>query len=950
MTSSTQWTRVEAALDEILALPEDQWQAAAARIAGGDAELQREINSLLAVAGGADSLLDRPLTAPIVASERYSSLNSGEQIGAYRILALIGRGGMGEVYRAERADGQFEQQVALKLMQREAAAHTARFHAERQILARLEHPGIARLYDGGVASDGRPFMVMELIDGRPILDWCREHQCGLERRLSMFLAICEAVSYAHRNLVVHRDLKPANVMVTVAGDVKLLDFGVAKLVGKELDDRTRNAPLTPDYAAPEQLTMGAVTTATDVYALGVLLFELLTGEPPWKLQNMPLLTAFGKVLHADPPAPSHYAAALRDPPVEPRLLRGDLDAIVAKAVRKEPSRRYQAVADLQADVARSLRHEPVSAREGARLYSISRFLRRYRALVASTSFAFAVLIAGTAVALWQAKQARLQADRAEQVKSFVLSIFADADTDSGAGAATTAVDLLKSARRRVDTELTGQPAIRTELLTTIAYGLVGQGATAEGGDAALEAVRVGREALGDGYPTTIAARITYGETLVELGRIADAVAELRAAVAATARADLRRRDMIEARISGEHWLGSALFDEGQTEAAIAVTRAAIADARAAPEIVSPSAVAQAYTSYANILAAARADGQVEAARDAISATRRAAAGRTTADVLDAQMLLGRALVNEGHTREGLSQLEAVVPEMKALLGASHPDVASSTSLLATARLDAGDIRGAIEAYRETLDIEDRESGDAEAFNKGIDRIGLAMSELAAQQPLDALGVLDQAIAQLRAVSNDGNPYVLSARSVRALALARLGRIAESEREIADLDARKWDRRGQASHDARVAEVIGLAGRRQEAIARAETAVGRVASGDPPSTRAGADAALGIALVAAGRYSDARGPLERARAVYQARQVMMSPDHAVVIAALARVHSALGDPATARVLAVEASRFWHSFTPDVPEARRVAKLVEELDGAAAVQVRSVSGQHVANNVD
>jgi serine/threonine protein kinase len=221
VTSLVHWPRVDAALDEIVSLPESQWAEACARIAGDDALLLEELTSLVACAGGDDPVLDRPLTAgPIGATEdaRYS-LEPGTRVGAYRIVAPIGRGGMGEVYRAERADGQFEQQVALKLMQRESAEHMERFQAERQILARLEHPGIARLHDGGLADDGRPYMVMEFVDGRPILDWCLEQRCDLEQRLALFVAICDAVAYAHRNLVVHRDLKPANVLVTpfVAG-------------------------------------------------------------------------------------------------------------------------------------------------------------------------------------------------------------------------------------------------------------------------------------------------------------------------------------------------------------------------------------------------------------------------------------------------------------------------------------------------------------------------------------------------------------------------------------------------------------------------------------------------------------------------------------------------------------------------------------------------------------
>jgi serine/threonine-protein kinase len=475
VTSPGQWTRIEAALDEILALPESQWAAACARIAGEDAGLRDEIGALLACAGGEDPILDRPLTAPTraAADSHYSlghySLEQGARVGPYRIVAVIGRGGMGEVYRAERADGQFEQQVALKLVQREAAGHIDRFHTERQILARLEHPGIARLHDGGVAEDGRPYMIMELVDGRPILEWCSEQRLELAQRLKLFMEVCDAVAYAHRNLVVHRDLKPANVLVTRAGEVKLLDFGVARLVGADREEHTQNAPLTPAYAAPEQLTRGAVTTATDVYALGMLLFELLSGARPWRLAELPLVAGLEKVLREAPPALSATAEQQTDPPVAPALLRGDLDAIVAKALRKEPEHRYETVSALKADIAHSLNHEPVTARAGARLYVIGRLVRRHRLLIASGTLVAVAVVAGVIGVLWQAQRAEHETARAIAVKDFLVSVFRASDpriaSDQPRGQIT-ARELLDASADRIEKQFDADPEL--ELLGTVA--------------------------------------------------------------------------------------------------------------------------------------------------------------------------------------------------------------------------------------------------------------------------------------------------------------------------------------------------------------------------------------------------------------------------------------------------------------------------------------------------
>ncbi len=262
---------------------------------------------------------------------------------------------MGEVYEASRADGNFEQRVAIKLLQREAAAQMVRFQAERQILARLEHPGIARLYDGGVTEDGRPFMAMEFVEGRPITEYCQITHATFEQRLALFVQVCDAVAYAHRNLIVHRDLKPSNILVTPNGAVKLLDFGIAKLLDAQRARVTQAAatPMTPICAAPEQLTGGAVTTATDVYALGLLLFELLSGTHPWMGSDTPVLQAMRTVLQRPAPSLSRTAEAQPNAPVPARLLRGDLDAIVAKALRKEPGDRYATVEAMKLDVERS---------------------------------------------------------------------------------------------------------------------------------------------------------------------------------------------------------------------------------------------------------------------------------------------------------------------------------------------------------------------------------------------------------------------------------------------------------------------------------------------------------------------------------------------------------------------------------------------------------------------
>jgi tetratricopeptide (TPR) repeat protein/tRNA A-37 threonylcarbamoyl transferase component Bud32 len=541
------WPRIEAALDEILGLPESEWAAACARVAGVDARLHAEIASLLACAGGEDRLLDRSLTLPLGAIDTEPpGLRPGSIIGPYRVERLIGRGGMGEVYCAQRADGQFEQRVALKLIRHEAVEHAQRFQTERQILARLEHPGIARLHDGGIAPDGRPYMAMEFITGRPITEWCRTRALDLEARLALFVEVCAAVAYAHRNLVIHRDIKPGNVLVTEDGAVKLLDFGVAKLLETgargDGEDLTRNAPLSPSHAAPEQLTGGAVTTATDVYALGVLLFDLLAGERPWRLDGKPMALVMQAILHDESPRLSDFVARKADAPFPPKRLRGDLDAIVAKCLRKEPAQRYENVNDLRLDVLHSLRGEPVAALQGARGYVFGRFLRRHRVLVAAASLLFVAIVCGALATAWQAHIARVQlvradaeARRATAVKDFLLDIFKQNSVRNPGGAEArkaTAEQLLAIGAERIKVKLRDEPAVRDELLDTLGSLYDEMGFPDRNADLQREHLEALRQRGPAALASAEAARVhlRLGVALTGLGKLEDGTAEIHAAL------------------------------------------------------------------------------------------------------------------------------------------------------------------------------------------------------------------------------------------------------------------------------------------------------------------------------------------------------------------------------------------------------------------------------------
>ena len=397
----------------------------------------------------------------------------GQSISAYTIVAPIGQGGMGTVWLATRSDGRFERQAAIKFLNVLIGRSDERFKREGSILGRLTHPHIAQLLDAGVSAAGQPYLVLEYVNGRPIDKYCDESGLDIEERVRLFLDVLDAVSYAHANLVVHRDLKPSNVFVDEAGRVKLLDFGIAKLLE---DDGGGGAPtrltreggaaLTPEYAAPEQVTGGLVTTATDVYALGQLLYRLLAGRHPAADALGSPADLVKAIVETEPPPMSRAA-----PPEMARQLRGDLDTIVAKSLKKRPAERYQSVTALADDLQRWMRHETIAARPDTIGYRAAKFVRRNRAVVALTAFAASAVVAGLVGTLVQARTARAQRDfatrqlrRAEAVNELNAFLLSDA---APSGKPFTVDDLLGSAEQIADRQADKADPTRVDILISI---------------------------------------------------------------------------------------------------------------------------------------------------------------------------------------------------------------------------------------------------------------------------------------------------------------------------------------------------------------------------------------------------------------------------------------------------------------------------------------------------
>jgi tetratricopeptide (TPR) repeat protein len=413
------WDKVKALFNAALDQPASERGAFVAHAAAGDASLREAVESLLASHDDDDDFLETPAAA-LRLSEFSESLPAGSRVGAYRLLREIGRGGMGTVHLAARDDGEFRHQVAVKLVSRgmDTDLILRRFRHERQILAGLDQPNIARLLDGGTTDDGRPFFVMEYIEGEPIDEYCKKRDLPLAERLKLFQLVCGAVQHAHQNLIVHRDIKASNILVTSTGVPKLLDFGIAKLLDPERDGAGTAAPLTmraltPEYASPEQVRGDPITTASDVYSLGVLLYELLAGQRPYELRSRRHEDIVRAVCDTDPAPPSavvtgEHADARR------RHLRGDLDTIVLMAMRKDPQRRYRSADQLSEDLQRYLEGRPVGARRDTLAYRVAKFTRRNRAGVATAVVVLLSLIGGLATTMWEARVAQAQRARAER--------------------------------------------------------------------------------------------------------------------------------------------------------------------------------------------------------------------------------------------------------------------------------------------------------------------------------------------------------------------------------------------------------------------------------------------------------------------------------------------------------------------------------------------------------
>jgi eukaryotic-like serine/threonine-protein kinase len=570
MIPRARWQQIQSLFDQLADLDGDERARRLDSSCGNDDDLRTSVQSLLTL----DRRREDPLLNAIGAAaesllEDHRDRLIGTRVGPYRIVSILGHGGMSVVYRGERDDSQYHQTVAIKVLQH-ATLHPrlrSRLHSERHILATLDHPSIARLIDSGDLEDGTPYLVMEHVDGESIDAYCDSRTLFIRERIELFISVCAAVHYAHRNLVVHRDIKASNIFVTDEGTPKLLDFGIAKLLAPESLSHTlpvtrlQERILTPENAAPEQVLGRPITTATDIYALGVLLYQLITGRSPYRLLSYSQLQLERAICMDDPARPSQIVVSKLKGETDadrshisdrrglsPQRLRarlsGDLDAIVAMAMRKEPDRRYPSVEALADDLQRHLLGQPVRARQGDWRYNSAKFLRRNLFAVVGAAAVFVGLAVIAGMTLWQnhrigiARDATAQErDRAQQVSAFLVDVFSQADPFNAQGREPTAKDLLDRGAEKIRGNSNLQPEVRAQLLESIGLAYSRQGLKETAIPLFEQAVTIRRAERPLDNHKIAAALANLAQALTDAGHLVSAEGYLQQAVQLSQSAD-----------------------------------------------------------------------------------------------------------------------------------------------------------------------------------------------------------------------------------------------------------------------------------------------------------------------------------------------------------------------------------------------------------------------------
>ena len=856
--SPERWHAIQQALDGALTCAPAERVAYLTQVCGGDADLREAVERLLRASEAGSDFLDSPAeeyAAPLARSLEAEAglVGEGARIGPFRVLRELGHGGMGTVWLAER-DDEFRQLVALKLVRGAVALNdhlVRRFREERQILASLDHPGIAHLVDGGVTSEGLPWFAMEYVEGIPLDRYARDRELSLETRLDLFLSVCDAVQYAHRNLVVHRDLKPSNILVTADGQVKLLDFGIAKLLrAGEASDATLTAtalhPLTPEYASPEQLRGEPITVASDVYSLGVTLCELLSGRRPYHLTGRQPHEVARVVLEERPDPPSELA-----PRPLRRRLRGDLDTIVLTAIRTETQRRYQTVEQLAGDVRRHQQGLPVTARRDTWSYRAGKFIRRHRLGVAAGSVVGLSLVGGLAGTLWQARVAAREATKEREVRSFLVDLFRGSSPQESRGRDITARELLERGTQRLDTALAGQPDVQAEL-----FGMLGVihrdlGLYPRADSLLGRAVRLTRALEGETAPE-VAERLTeWATVLTEEARYDEADSLLRQALAIR-RSKRGPDDSTVAKTLRE--LGSVQRRKANYDQAEAFHREALVIDRAQSGVASLAA-AEDLNDLGVVLVEAKKFAAADSAGREALAIRRKLLDAGHPDVLVSLHNLASVRQAVGDYGEAERLYREVLQERRRLYPQGHPLMADDLHELALTLQGAGRMAEAESLLRETLSMRRSLLGPDHPETIGAVN-SLAVVHYFRGNLAAAEEDMREVLANWRRTLGENHRNTLFALNNLGSILREEGEYAEAEPILRDALARRRRLLGEADQDiAQSLQNLGVLLRYKGDLAGAERALTEALAMDRKVLPSGHPLTLGILMDLGGVLTD-----------------------------------------------------------------------------------------------
>jgi serine/threonine-protein kinase len=750
------WKQIEDIFHKVLDLPADTRKDYLNEFCDGDEELRSEVLSLLTsndeTGPVSDNLIQGAAQSLI---QTGTSRFIGKRIDAYRITGLIGEGGMAEVYRAVRDDDEYQKQVAIKLIKQSPGASflVQRFRHERQILASLEHPCIARFLEGGSTEDGLPYLVMEYIDGEPITSFCSRRNLPLSERLQLFRMVCGAVQHAHKNLVIHRDLKPSNILVTPDGVPKLLDFGIAKLLNPELVEEyptightvTSIRLMTPEYASPEQVRGETVTTATDVYSLGAVLYEILTGIKPHQFKSRAFAEIERVVCDTDPARPSQAVWTQRR---LSRELAVELDNIVLMAMQKEPLHRYHSAEQLAEDIDRYLTGQPIVARIPTLSYRAGKFVRRHvYAVAAAAAFVLIAIffVASIVRERTRAEEARIQAEheaaRANAVNSFLQTTLASANPFGDLGRDVTVVEALNAADLKIEESFRNQPDIEAEVRDTIGFTFLRLGKYDEAEKQLKKALEI-RQRLYPGNHEDVAEELdNLGTLYQEKGKLNDAEQLFRQALS------MRRavHGNVHARTAQSlNNLAVLLREKDQIEEAEKLHREALNIRR---KVLSPDHddLATSLNNLASILFSKNDLAGAESMFREVLALDHKRWGKEHPNVAVTMNNLAFVLEREGKLQESENLYKQILDMNQRLLGAEHPLTATAYNNLGSVMLTKGDVKSAEELFRKCLEIRRRILEPRHPhIGIAINNLGLALQK--SDRCSEAAGLFREAIS------------------------------------------------------------------------------------------------------------------------------------------------------------------------------------------------------------